>query len=365
MNIVFRVDSSDLIGTGHLYRCLHMAHHYRDHNVYFICKKHPYNLNDKVAEAYTLLEIENGTDQEISLDMTTWLGESEANDAKKTIAILTAHHIEVDWLVVDHYAINSTWETMLRHYTKKIAVIDDFTTRQHDCDAIVNQQITPERGLSEYNHLKQRGCKVCCGNDYLLLNPRYFAYTDTDLTKSYGNAISRIAIFMGGADTCNTTETVLRTCIEFNENLPQPIRLDVVVGKANRHYEKLNEYVSAYPYVRMYYDIPFIGDVLVNADLSIGAPGTTSYERCITNTPSLCVCIAENQLTVVDKFIDAGCMKNLGTIEDDYQERLLYWLEYFYNNTKELQTMSEACASVVDVKTNKNKSILDIEWKKN
>ena len=53
MHIVFRVDASDKIGTGHVYRCLFFAHHYaKNHSISFICKKHSFHLIEKIKEKY-------------------------------------------------------------------------------------------------------------------------------------------------------------------------------------------------------------------------------------------------------------------------------------------------------------------------
>ena len=48
---------SDIIGTGHVYRCLNLAYQYKEHNISFICKNHNYNLNSKISENYKVYEI--------------------------------------------------------------------------------------------------------------------------------------------------------------------------------------------------------------------------------------------------------------------------------------------------------------------
>ncbi len=75
--------------------------------------------------------------------------------------------------------------------------------------------------------------------------------------------------------------------------------------------------------------------------------------------PCLCICIADNQKTVIDKFIKANCIQYLGTLEDNYQQKLIYYLEYFQNNSYELKKMSINCEQIIDLKKNKINVLLD------
>ena len=94
------------------------------------------------------------------------------------------------------------------------------------------------------------------------------------------------------------------------------------------------------------------------ADLCIGAPGGTIYERCLMKTPSLCICIAENQKTVLNKFIESDTIKYLGTINDNYEEKIIEYLNYFNKNIDELKKMSINCNNFINLKNNKIKDIL-------
>jgi len=38
LNIIFRVDSGNLLGTGHVFRCLNIANIIENANIEFICK---------------------------------------------------------------------------------------------------------------------------------------------------------------------------------------------------------------------------------------------------------------------------------------------------------------------------------------
>ena len=109
MIIVFRVDSSNIIGSGHVQRCLNFAQLYENKNtILFITKKHLFSLSEKIKKKYTCYELELENFNKVNLDYNTWLGEEELIDAEKTISVLKKNNIDADWLIIDHYAITPT-----------------------------------------------------------------------------------------------------------------------------------------------------------------------------------------------------------------------------------------------------------------
>jgi UDP-2,4-diacetamido-2,4,6-trideoxy-beta-L-altropyranose hydrolase len=374
MIIAFRVDASDIIGTGHVYRCLNLAAQYQKYNtIYFICKNHPYNLISKIEENYQVFIINLNNFNKVNLDYNTWLGEDEIFDAKKTIFIIKQNQLIIDWLLIDHYAIQEKWENELLPFVKNIGIIDDFTNRIHhpQCKFILNQQISQEEGNIKYQNLLEKSnnqIKLYCGNDYLLLHPNYFEhFKKFDLDSSKNNNkyvinnktnLKQIQIFMGGADTFNITEQIINICDSYNQTLHEKIKFDVIIGKSNKNKEVLIQKINNLQNFTHYYNVECLTDLLKNTDLCIGAPGSTSYERCIMNVPTLCVCVAENQKTVLNKFIESNTIKYLGTLEDNYQEKLYYYLDYLNKNSEELNTMRNNCNKLINIKNNQIKYIL-------
>jgi UDP-2,4-diacetamido-2,4,6-trideoxy-beta-L-altropyranose hydrolase len=356
MNIVFRVDSSDIIGTGHVYRCLNLAYQYKKDNISFICKNHYYNLNSKIEENYKVYPLLLNNNINISLDINTWLGESQIDDLNKTIDTIKDNNLVIDWLIIDHYAIDKIWEEGIKRYVKNICVIDDFTNREHNCNILLNQQISYEEGIIKYKNIINNDCILYCGNDYLLLHPKYFNYTNFE--KQFQNHIKRINIFMGGSDIYNITDKIIDICNKYNMLIQNKIIFDVIIGKSNKNYEMILNKVKKLNNFNIYYDLEFIGELMEKADLCIGAPGATSYERCLMKTPTLCICIAENQKTIVNKLIESNIIKYLGTIEDNYEKKILEYLDYFNKNINELKKMSINCETFINLKNNKIKDIL-------
>ena len=359
MSIVFRVDSSDIIGTGHVYRCLNLAYQYKEHNISFICKNYNYNLNSKISKNYKVYELSLENYENINLEMSSWLGESQEEDLNKTIDIIKDNNLNIDWLIIDHYTIDKIWEDGIKKYVKNICVIDDFTNRKHNCNILLNQQITPEDSI-KYKNIVNDDCKLYCGNDYLLLHPKYYDYINFE--KKYENHIKRINIFMGGSDIHNITENIINICNNYNKNInniENKIIFEVIIGKSNKNYEKIKNKIDKLDNFNLYYDLEFIGNLLEKADLCIGAPGSTSYERVLMKVPCLSICIAENQKTVINKFIETDVMKYLGSIEDNYEEKIIEYLDYFNQNIHELKNISINCENFINLKNNKIKFILD------
>lgn len=345
MHIVFRVDASDKIGTGHVYRCLFFAHHYsKNHSISFICKKHSFHLIEKIKEKYPCYILELKKTDHVNLNPDTWLGESQLKDVQKTISVIEENKLNVDWMVIDHYAIDIQWEREIKPFVKRICVVDDFIHRPHDCDIYINQQIS-------FPVIMNLTSKICYGNDYLMVHPQYFLFTPPIRT-----TVKRIHIFMGGADIHNITNDLIDLLHASHLN----VEFDIVIGKANPHATQLKKKIEnpAYKAFHYYEDIQFMGDILQRADLAIGAPGSSSYERVITRTPTLMICIAENQKTVIQKFIDAKTVLYCGTYQDNYKDKLMEYLQLILN-TNIYKEMVMNCGNMIDLKKNKIHKLLD------
>ena len=65
-----------------------------------------------------------------------WLGVDWKTDAAQTRQALGNE--PVDWLIVDHYALDFRWESALRSFCKRMMVIDDLADRNHHCDLLLD-----------------------------------------------------------------------------------------------------------------------------------------------------------------------------------------------------------------------------------
>ncbi|MBO8158623.1 UDP-2,4-diacetamido-2,4,6-trideoxy-beta-L-altropyranose hydrolase [Thermosyntropha sp.] len=310
--IIFRTDSAFIIGSGHLMRCLTLADELKQNGaeIKFISRDLPENLTE-IAEkkGYKVYKLPYKNKKEIIIDdYSTWLGTDFREDAEETIKILEQE--SPDWIIIDHYAIDIKWEQIVRPYVKKIMVIDDLANRQHDCDLLLDQNLV-ENMENRYNKLVPAHCKKLLGPSYALLRPE-FREARKKLKKRDGT-VRRILIFFGGSDPTNETEKALRAVLMLNR---PDITVDVVVGKANPHKEKIKKLCAIHSNVNYYCQVNNMAELMAEADLAIGAGGATTWERCYMGLPSVVIDIAENQKIVTDYLSKSGFIIYLGISEE-------------------------------------------------
>lgn len=306
MIAVFRVDASTQIGSGHVMRCLTLAQRLnkeKQAEVYFVMRLLEGNLiklvKDKGFTVLTLPETPVNNDLQ---GYAKWLAVTQKQDAKDTIDAIKELE-DIDLLIVDSYAIDYIWENELRPYVKQIMVIDDLANRKHDCDVLLDQNYS-ENMEHKYDGLIPDNCKKYIGPKYVLLRDEFYK-AKKYLRKRDGN-IKNILVFFGGSDLTNETEKAIKA-IELLNN--PDITVNVVVGASNKNKEKLKKLCEKNPQFKFYCQVDNMAEFMNEADLAIGAGGTTTWERCFMELPTVVISIAENQ--------HAGCAfiaKNTGII---------------------------------------------------
>lgn len=312
MNIFIRTDASIRIGTGHIMRCITLADVLceKGAKISFICREFPGNLCDfienKGYKVYRLPYSETQFNDTCQCPShLQWLGVSLEVDAKQTQHVLNSQQ-EIDWLIIDHYAIDNQWEIQMRSHVKNIMVIDDLADRPHDCDLILDQNYY-ENLENRYKSLVPAHCRKLLGPKYILLRPEF--QKARKKLKARDGQVRRILIFFGGSDPTNETEKALKAVQLLNR---PDIAIDVIIGKTNPHKEKVKYLCSIIPNTTFYYQVSNMAELMSNADLAIGAGGSTLWERCYLGLPTITLVVAKNQLEAVESVSKFGAIWGLG-----------------------------------------------------
>lgn len=308
MQIAFRADASLQIGTGHVMRCLTLADVVRDQGAQctFVCRPHEGHLLDLVAQrghkAVALGAPQVNFNVLADPAHAMWLGTSWADDAEQTKRALGEQ--TVDWLVVDHYALDARWEQALRPQAKRIMGIDDLADRPHACDLLLDQNLG--RSKQDYDGLLKGEPNTLIGPQYALLRPEFAALRAQSLARRQNNPLLRhLLVTMGGVDKDNATGQMLAAL--QNCSLPPDLRITVVMGPHAPWLTHVQAQATQMPWpTEVLADVDNMAQLMAESDLAIGASGSTSWERCCLGLPSIQVVLAQNQVGIAQALSRAG-----------------------------------------------------------
>lgn len=202
----------------------------------------------------------------------------------------------VDLLVVDDYHRHLENSLPGHNLARRVLVLDDLADRPHDCQFLMDA--TLGRKSSDYRSLVPAGCQVLAGPDYALLRPDFQRRRATALARRGRGKVERVLITMGVVDEPGLTLLALDA---VRKALPEA-DVDIVLGSASRHVEAVRSRAAgSQGRVTLHVDTAAMPNLMVQADLAVGASGTTSWERCCLGLPTVIVVGAENQQLIAER----------------------------------------------------------------
>ena len=346
MNIVIRTDASVHIGSGHVMRCLVLAQGLttQGHRVSFACRPQTGDLvafiENKGFCVYKLAQPKTELVPTTNADYVAWLQVPWQQDAHNLLTLVAA----VDLVIVDHYALNANWQQRIQQVLHcKVMVIDDLV-RSHHADLILDQTLL--RSSDEYQSQPQPQpqpshdeTKVLTGCEFALLNPQFSDYRQQLLADDKLPIMPKLLLSMGGIDQPNATLSVLMA-LAVEPVLTRPL-VTVLLGPRAPHYQQVQAFCLQHSeWVTQLDFVDNMAELMVQHQVAIGAPGTTSWERACLGLPSIIIPLAENQQTISRNLVavDAAYKVEIDDIAQllmlTYQRLLQNWSALRKNNLK-------------------------------
>jgi UDP-2,4-diacetamido-2,4,6-trideoxy-beta-L-altropyranose hydrolase len=345
MKVAFRADASSRMGTGHVMRCLALATELQARGVpsTFICRQHTGNLIAALRDrslTVSVLPAPTTIATLVEENYAAWLGVSQGEDAAQTLDALRGGN--PDWLVVDHYGLDVEYERLVQACGARLLVIDDLANRPHDCDVLLDQNYSKDGGR-RHAGLRPERCELLAGPRYALLAPEYASYRQTERVRD--GIVRRVLVYFGGADPSDMTGQALTalSAPEFRH-----LAVDLVIGINHPRREALHAQADARPLTCVHGSRPHLADLMVRADLAIGAGGVTTWERMCLGLPSIVVSIAENQRPTNEALAAAGLIEYIGGVESAGAARMREALGPLLGNRDRLTAFSWRGQRLVD-----------------
>ncbi|MEA2019761.1 MAG: UDP-2,4-diacetamido-2,4,6-trideoxy-beta-L-altropyranose hydrolase, partial [Campylobacterota bacterium] len=268
-NILFRADSSSLIGTGHIMRDLVLAKQYLKADITFATQELDGHINHKIIEfGYELKKL-------------------KSNDIKELDKLIKK--LSIDMIVIDHYGIDYSFEKKLKEKNPNLIILClDDTYEKHHCDILLNHNIYAN--TSKYKNLVPKYCELRCGSQYTLLREEFLK--EKEITRKLSKNIN-IFVAMGGTDVANINTKVLKVLAKFNN-----IEVNIVTTNANENLDTLKKYIKNKVWIKLHIDSTKIAKLMGKSDFSIVTPSVTLNELFYLKKPFIAIKVAKNQETM-------------------------------------------------------------------
>lgn len=287
MNVLIRCDSSNIIGTGHVMRCLNLIEYNPENKYTFVCRKFNMNIGFKILNAgHDLILLDYQIEPELN-NYLTWLG------CEKKIETLQMKNIllkkNYDQLIIDHYGYDESIENKLFNYVKKITIITDIFDNKHWCNEFINYNSDDLNKIKTIN--LNPDTEIKCGVSNIIINKKFKQFQKTN----FRNKIGKMCVMLGGSDPSNYTLEILKQINQFV--LTNNIHVYIVIGKSNNNIESINSFINNIPNYECMFDLSYdeLIKLYLDIDLCIGSLSITAYERLLMNVPQICLKIVKNQ----------------------------------------------------------------------
>lgn len=290
--LLFRADAGPDIGAGHVMRCLALALAWQTSGgrAVFLTRK-------------STLSIARYRDAEIeSIELS-------ANPGSKADAEVTVHsaaELGANWIVVDGYHFDGTFQKLLATSDRQILWIDDEAhAPPYSADLVLNQNPHANKGL--YRDRAQ-ATGLLLGSRYALLRPE-FLRASVDRSP---DRVTRILITLGGSDPLGLTGLLISALLPA---LEPDAEIRAIVGPLAKEDSHLTQLARQNPSVHLLRSVQDMAKQMEWAHLAVAAAGSTCWELAALGLPALLVAVAKNQRPLATSMARSGAAIDLGPPE--------------------------------------------------
>ena len=343
---IFRVDASEKIGSGHLFRCLTLASCLRDRgfSISFACSALPDSMATIVLnEGFKLisLSVEFELSDQVNVERTLGHREQEAD----AIALLESGEVSgTSWIIVDHYGLDEHWERLVRPHCEHMLAIDDLANRHHVSDILLDQNLGSQKRF-QYRTLTLSSTRLLLGPEFALLRPEFLSGRSRVTIRQGG--VRRVLVSFGGVDPTNEASKTVQA-LKRTPGISNGI--DVVAGAGNPNAENLRRLCMEDRRIRFYREVSNMAELMAQADLAIGGCGATSWERCAMYLPAVAVVVSENQREIAAGLLEANAAEIVGWHTNVSDKDIELVVVNLCESPSHLTDLSRAAGCLVDGK---------------
>nr|WP_172272843.1 UDP-2,4-diacetamido-2,4,6-trideoxy-beta-L-altropyranose hydrolase [Caulobacter sp. RHG1] len=242
----------------------------------------------------------------------------------------------------DHYGLSADDHRALAKGRPSLA-LDDLADRPLAVDLVLDSG--PVRKAEDYAGLVSPETRLLLGPAYAPVRPAFAALRETALARrAERGPVKRILVSLGLTDVGGITGRVA----DLLRPLAGEARLDLVLGGGAPSLPGLWEIAAQDPRVTLHVDTQHMPELVLEADLAIGAGGSTTWERCTLGLPALSLILADNQVAAAQALDAASASPCLDVAAPHFEAAFKAMVADLLTNTDRRAALSTASAAVCD-----------------
>jgi UDP-2,4-diacetamido-2,4,6-trideoxy-beta-L-altropyranose hydrolase len=245
-----------------------------------------------------------------------------------------------DAMVFDHYGLAERDHRSMGQ-GRPVLVIDDLADRTLGADLVVDSG--PARRAQDYDGLIPDAARLLLGPDYAPVRPEFAALRERALSWR-GEPVGRVLVSLGLTDLDGITGRVVeRIRPRMNE-----AGIDIVLGADAPSLATLTKIARRDQRLALHVDTPHMARLAAEADIAIGAPGSSTWERCTLGLPTLMVLLAANQRPAAETLAERGAALLVDPEAPDFDAVLDKALMRLLTDAKLRRDLAERSAAICD-----------------
>lgn len=332
LDIIFRADANARIGTGHIMRCIALAHacQKRGGHVTFLSHCQSETLQHQIIKTgFNFIFVKHS--------------HPDPDDLNHVLDRLHRFPDGIDppWFVLDGYHFDADYQNAIYEAGAKMVVIDDYQhLPYYHADIILNQNI----GAEQLNYPCRDHTLQMLGSRYVLLRNDFLAWHNWE--RKISDMGKKILITLGGADPDNVAHKVITLLQRLDVDELEAI---VVCGANNPHIETVQTACerSTFP-IRMLRNAQNMSELMAWADICISGAGITSWELAYMGLPQVILILAENQRQVANNLARYHIALDLGWYSEINDDDFLVRLRDLIFSPERRSAMSKNGREIID-----------------
>lgn len=302
MRVIIRADGNKEIAMGHIMRCLSIADALQKEGAEVIFVTAGEETKQLIADRGFENHVLGTCFREMEEELPVFREFFQKNPAR--------------WILVDSYFVTENYMKELAGWCKT-AYLDDMGQPVYPVSVLINyniygKELPYEKWYTEAGLTQPE--KYLLGCSYAPLREEF----QQGLCSRVSDVVRDVLITTGGGDAVNAAGGLChRLAEEIKQGQHQGVRYHIVCGPFSEYKKELYALAEEHSAFVIHENVTRMSELMRECDAAVSATGSTMYELCSMQLPTVCFYFAENQHRMAECFGNMTEIVNAGNITAD------------------------------------------------